>query len=77
MSSDDKPRNQGEGDRESARRYNKDTREYVESGKVDEAAREAGDQDPSEAESAERAGEERAKEVDPAVHRDYEKPEEK
>jgi hypothetical protein len=77
MSSDDKPRNQGEGDRESARRYNEDTREYVESGKVDEAARKAGDQDPSEAESAERAGEERAREVDPAVHRDYRKPEEK
>lgn len=75
MSSDDKPRNQGEGDRESARRYNEDTREYVESGKVDEAARDAGDQDPGEAESAERAGRERAREVDPAVHRDYDKPE--
>lgn len=44
----DKPRNQGEGDRESARRYNKDTQEFVESGKVDEAARRAGEGDKQE-----------------------------
>ncbi|MGD8307797.1 MAG: hypothetical protein PVG98_00050 [Chromatiales bacterium] len=74
-SSDDKTRNQGEGDRESAERYNEDTREFVESGKVDEAAREAGDQAPAEGEKAEKAGRERAKEVDPAVHRSYDKPE--
>jgi hypothetical protein len=74
-SADDKPRNQGEGDRESAERYNEDTREFVESGQVDEAARKAEEQDPAEGEKAEEAGRERAKEVDPAVHRDYRKPE--
>ncbi len=30
---------QGEGDRESAREYNEATREFIESGKVDEAAK--------------------------------------
>ena len=38
----DTPKNQGEGDRESAKRYNENTREYVKSGKVEKAAREAG-----------------------------------
>ncbi len=66
--------NQGEGDRESARQYNEDTREFVESGRVDEAARNAHEQDPTEAEDAEEAGRDRAKEQDPSVHRDYEKP---
>jgi hypothetical protein len=67
--------NQGEGDRESAGRYNEATREFVESGKVEEASERATGQDPQEAESSERAGRERAKEVDPAIHRDYGKPE--
>lgn len=66
--------NQGEGDRESAKRYNEATRKFVESGKVDEAARKAAGQDPTEAKKSERKGRERAKEVDPAVHREYEKP---
>lgn len=66
--------NQGEGDRESAKRYNEATRKFVESGKVDEAARKAAGQDPAEAKKSERKGRERAKEVDPAVHREYEKP---
>ncbi|TVP79318.1 hypothetical protein [Thioalkalivibrio sp.] len=70
----DKPNIQGEGDRESARRYNKDTREFVESGKVDEAARKAGEGDKEEMERAEETAEERARELDPAVHRDYSKP---
>jgi hypothetical protein len=65
---------QGEGDRESAKRYNQDTREFVESGKVDEAAEQAAGQDPDEAEGSEKAGRERAREVDPAVSRDYDKP---
>jgi hypothetical protein len=69
-----KPSIQGEGDKESAREYNEATRRFVESGKVDEAARSAGEQDPAEAEGAEQAGLERAKEKDPAVHRDYHKP---
>jgi hypothetical protein len=62
-------KNQGEGDRDSARRYNEKTREFVESGKVDQAARES-----SEDIDAERQGRERAKELDPEVHRDYSKP---
>lgn len=66
--------NQGEGDRESARRFNEDVREFVQSGKVDEAARRAAGQDPAEAEAAEKAGKDRAKEFDPAETRDYKKP---
>lgn len=70
----DKPRNQGEGDRESARRYNEKTQKFVESGKVDEAARRAGKGDNEELERAEQIGRDRAKELDPAVDRDYSKP---
>ena len=69
-----KPTNQGEGDRESAKRYNRNTQEFVESGKVDEAAKRAGDADPKELEKAEKAGKKRARELDPAVERDYSKP---
>lgn len=61
-------KNQGEGDREAARHYDEKTREFVDSGKVDEAARNAED-DPK----AEEKGKERAKEFDPEVHRDYNK----
>ena len=80
MTSDDKKQhtadsNQGEGDRESARHYNEATQEFVESGKVEDAAEQAGEQDPGEARRSEEAGSERAREVDPAVHRDYKKPE--
>lgn len=63
-------KNQGEGDRESARRYNQDTEKFVKSGKVDKAAREA-----QEDTDAEEKGRERAKEDDPQLHRDYSKPE--
>nr|WP_296748326.1 hypothetical protein [Thioalkalivibrio sp.] len=70
----DKPRMQGEGDRESAKRYNKDTKEFVRSGRVEEAARKAGEGDEKEMERAEKSGEDRAKELDPAVARDYSKP---
>ena len=61
MSSDPKhehsgARNQGEGDRESAERYNEATREFVESGKVEEASERAAGQDPQEAGNSERAG---------------------
>ena len=61
-------KNQGEGDREAARHYDEKTREFVESGKVDEAARDA-EPDPE----AEEKGRERAKEFDPEVHREYKK----
>lgn len=65
---------QGEGDKESARHYDEATREFVESGKVEEAVEQAKGQDPQEADKAEREGRERAKEQDPAVHREYDKP---
>jgi hypothetical protein len=65
---------QGEGDKEAARRYTEATEEYVKSGKVEDAAKRAADQDPQEAEQAERRGKARAKEQDPAVHRDYHRP---
>ncbi|MGE0796974.1 MAG: hypothetical protein AB7G13_05955 [Lautropia sp.] len=67
-------RNQGEGDKEAARRYNEDQQTFVDSGKVDEAARRAGGQDPAEARQAEQAGKDRAKEFDPEEARDYRKP---
>lgn len=70
----EKPDVQGEGNKEAAREYNEKTREFVESGKVEEAAEKARNQDATEAEKAEEAGRERAGEQDPAVHRDYDKP---
>ncbi len=74
MSEREKPRNQGEGDREAAKRYSEETREFIDSGKVDEAAERAKEQDPAEGKAAEKAGRDRAKEMDPAVHRDHKKP---
>ena len=66
---------QGEGDRKSAERYNEETREFVKSGRVGEAAKRSGGQDPKAAERSENEGRRHAKEEDPAVHRDYRKPE--
>lgn len=66
--------NPGEGDREADRHYRDRTREFVESGRVDEAAERAAEQDPEEGEEAEEAGRRRAKEVDPEVHRNYKRP---
>jgi len=65
---------QGEGDREAARHYNESTREYVRSGKVEEAARRAGEQDPREGAESEAEGRARAREEDPEVERDYQQP---
>jgi hypothetical protein len=51
-------RNKGEGDRKSARRYNRKLREFISQGKVDPAAREAEsyvEREPHDAERAERA----------------------
>lgn len=53
-------KNQGEGDKESAARYNKEQQEFVNSGRVDDAARKA-----TEDLDAERKGRERAKAFDP------------
>ncbi len=64
----------GEGDREADRHYRERTREFVESGRVEEAAKKAREQDSAEAEEAERKGRRRAKELDPEVHRDYDRP---
>lgn len=53
------PKVQGEGDREAARRYDKAAREFAESGRVEEAARDAAPQTTREAEElreAEREG---------------------
>lgn len=77
MSDNRKKSNQGEGDREAARRYNESTQEFVESGGVEakEKERREGESTisdeltPEEREAAEHAAEE-----DPAVHRDYSKP---
>lgn len=69
---------QGEGDRESARRYDDATKAFVESGKVKKQAETTAKISPEEErelEEAEKAGKERAQEEDPAVRRDYSKPE--
>ena len=66
--------NEGEGNRTAARQYNEATRDFVESGKVDEqaeAARRAVEgSERAELEHAEAVGRARAKEEDPSVHRD-------
>lgn len=64
---------QGEGNYEAAREYNEATRDFVQSGRVEQAARDAEPHDPADAKSmeeAEQAGRERAKGEDPAVTRD-------
>lgn len=72
----EKDRNQGEGDREAARRYNERTRKFVDAGRVDQAARDAAnmtEEERREAEQAEQIGKRRAKELDPEDKRDYSK----
>jgi hypothetical protein len=66
--------NGGEGDRESARRFNKAEKEFVNSGKGKKAmqkTRRRGDKTADEDLKAERKARARAKEHDPAVTRDY------
>ncbi len=63
---------QGEGDYKAARRYDKAAQEFAESGKVDDAAREAAPDDARQAEElkrAEREGLSHAKGEDPAIRR--------
>ncbi len=65
--------NQGEGNVDAARNYNRATRDFVESGQVDDAAREAEPKSADDArdmQRAEREGRARAKEEDPGVARD-------
>ncbi|MQA64712.1 MAG: hypothetical protein GEU76_02245 [Alphaproteobacteria bacterium] len=71
--------NEGEGNRTAARKFNKQAREFAKSGKVDAAAEKAKEalQGPEreELKEAEAKGREQAREQDPAVVRDYTKPE--
>jgi hypothetical protein len=63
---------QGEGDYNAARRYDKAAREFAESGKVDEAARDAKPTSPNQADELRRAedeGKSHAKSEDPALYR--------
>jgi len=58
MKPNDSDPNQGEGDRKSARRYNRKLREFIAQGNVDPAAHEAEayvEHEPDDAERAERA----------------------
>jgi hypothetical protein len=63
-------KNQGEGNREAARRFNEDEQKFVQSGRVSEAARKAAPRDAGEAgqmQQAEQAGKSHAKDEDPTV----------
>jgi hypothetical protein len=71
-------RNQGEGNREAAKQYNKDTQEFVDREQVGERAQEAEDAlEGKEGEALRKADEKgraKAEELDPQVHRDPSKP---
>ena len=62
----------GEGNYKASRKYNEATKKFVESGRVDEAAKDAAPESESEAmdmANAEAEGRRRAKEEDPALRR--------
>jgi hypothetical protein len=64
--------NQGEGNKEADRHYREKTRDFVESGRVDDAARKARPESSQEADDLRRAEEEgrsRAREEDPLLHK--------
>jgi hypothetical protein len=64
------PKNQGEGDREAARRYNDDQKRFVESGGVADAARRAKpetDEEADDMQDAEQQGRKKARGDDPTV----------
>lgn len=64
----------GEGDAEAARNYNESAHDFVKSGKAEQAAEELGQlskEEEQELAQAERQRDERIKENDPAVKRDY------
>ena len=69
----DPARNEGEGSRSAARAYNKDTRDFVKSGRVDQAARDARDSldgpEGADLRKAEEKGRAKAKEFDPNIKR--------
>ena len=63
-------KNQGEGDKDAARRYNEDQKRFVDSGAVNEAARRAApgsDKEADEMKQAEQKGRVKAKGEDPTV----------
>ena len=67
---EEKPKNQGEGDREAARRFNQDQKRFVDAGRAPEAARQAVPRDADEKAALERAeteGRSRARGEDPTV----------
>lgn len=69
-------KNQGEGDRESARRYNEHAESHARSGKSDQAAREAREDVERDRESlraAEKKGKERTAEEDPEIECTHDK----
>lgn len=71
------PKNQGEGDRESARRYNEKTHDFVKTEKGKAAAKKpdhSGRNSAKELQKAEEDAVARAKENDPEALRDYSKP---
>lgn len=57
MSSNEKPKNQGEGDYESARKYDEDARKFVKSADVDDLARRAAPGSKAEADKLKEAEE--------------------
>jgi hypothetical protein len=70
-------KNQGEGDRESARRYNEKTQKFVQSKKGKESTRKvdhSGRHSSDELQKAEDDAVARVKENDPRALRDYSKP---
>ncbi|MBN1237660.1 MAG: hypothetical protein JXB36_04115 [Gammaproteobacteria bacterium] len=66
-------KNEGEGSRTAARRYNEGAHETAEKGDLPDASP-SSDRERQEMERAEQAGRSKAKEVDPAVDRDFDKP---
>jgi hypothetical protein len=66
-------KNEGEGNRTAARRYNEGVKRTTKKGPPPSAAP-SSEEERRELEEAERAGRERAKETDPAVQRDYSTP---
>lgn len=66
-------KNQGEGDKESARKYNEEAEAFAKSGKVTKAARDAKDaldgSEGAELKQAENAGKARSKGEDPQLHK--------
>lgn len=70
-------KNEGEGSRTAARRYNEAQREFADTGQVEEKAKEAKKaregSERNELERAEQVGKEHAKEEDPSLKRDYSK----